>query len=228
MPARVAARRADRPSTDGKLTIFGVMHGRQHRSDQRKRDDRDQRPFERAVPDNRQRDDGRNRHADAPARQRVRKFRRHCSLRAEGAMPAKDTVATVISCMRYRDAPAAIDWLQRAFGFEPQLVVPDAHGGIAHAQLRFGNGMAMLGSLRDDEFGKLMTHPDQTGGRETQSAYLIVDDADAAYAKAKAAGATIVMDIKDEDYGGRGFSCRDLEGHLWNFGTYDPWTEPQA
>ena len=146
----------------------------------------------------------------------------------EIAMPAKDTVATVISCIRYRDAPAAIDWLQRAFGFEPQLIVPDAQGGIAHAQLKFGNGMVMLGSMRDDEFGQLMTHPDQTGGRATQSAYLIIDDADAVYASAKAAGAKIVNDIKDEDYGGRGFSCHDLEGHLWNFGTYDPWQESQA
>jgi uncharacterized glyoxalase superfamily protein PhnB len=143
-------------------------------------------------------------------------------------MPAKDTVATVISCLRYRDAPAAIDWLQRAFGFEPQLVVPDSQGGIAHAQLRFGNGMVMLGSMRDDEFGKLMAHPDEIGGRETQSAYVIVEDADVVYASAKAAGSKIVTEIKDEDYGGRGFSCRDLEGHLWNFGTYDPWQEPQA
>ena len=143
-------------------------------------------------------------------------------------MAAKDTVSTVITCLRYRDAPAAIDWLQRAFGFEPGLVVPDAHDGIAHAQLNFGNGMVMLGSMRDDEFGRLMTHPDQTQGRETQSAYLIVDDADVVYASANAAGAKIVVDIKDEDYGGRGFSCRDLEGHLWNFGTYDPWLQPQA
>ncbi len=87
-------------------------------------------------------------------------------------MAAKDTVATVISCLRYRDAPAAIDWLQRAFGFEPQLVVPDAHGGIAHAQLRFGNGMVMLGSARDDEFGKLMAHPDD---RRTRNAECVLD-----------------------------------------------------
>ena len=57
----------------------------------------------------------------------------------------------------------------------------------------------------------------------TQSPYVIVADADAHYARAKAAGAEIVMDIKDEDYGGRGYSCRDPEGHVWNFGTYDPW-----
>ena len=68
-----------------------------------------------------------------------------------------------------------------------------------------------------------MKQPDEIGGAETQTAYVIVKDADAVYSRAKAAGAKIVIDIKNEDYGGRGFSCRDLEGHLWNFGTYDPW-----
>ena len=138
---------------------------------------------------------------------------------------AKNTRATVIPCLRYRDAPKAIEWLCNAFGFEKQLVVPGADGTIVHAQLRFGNGMVMLGSVRneDDEFGRLMTQPDEIGGAETQSAYVIVNDADAVYARAKAAGAQIVIEIKDEDYGGRGFSCRDLEGRLWSFGTYDPW-----
>jgi len=135
----------------------------------------------------------------------------------------KNTKATVIPCLRYRDAPAAIEWLCRAFGFEKQLVVPNQDGTIAHAQLSFGNGMIMLGSVLDTEFGRLMKQPDEIGGSETQSAYVIVSDADALYARAMAAGARIVMDIKDEDYGGRGFTCRDLEGHLWNFGTYDPW-----
>lgn len=136
---------------------------------------------------------------------------------------AKQTRATVIPALRYRDAKAAIGWLGRAFGFEAQLVVPGEGDQIVHAQLRFGNGMIMLGSMKDDEFGRLMTHPDETGGRETMSAYVIVADADAHYARATAAGARIVRDIQDEDYGGRGYSCRDLEGRLWNFGTYDPW-----
>ena len=136
---------------------------------------------------------------------------------------AKNTRATVIPCLRYRNAPAAIEWLCDTFGFEKQLVVPGEDGIIDHAQLSFGNGMIMLGSVIDSEFGHLMKQPDEIGGAETQSAYLIVDDADAVYARAKVAGATIVMEIKDEDYGGRGFSCRDLEGHLWNFGAYDPW-----
>jgi uncharacterized glyoxalase superfamily protein PhnB len=136
----------------------------------------------------------------------------------------KDTRATIVPCLRYRDAPAAIAWLCEAFGFERQLVVPGENGTIAHAQLAFGNGMIMLGSAVDSDYGRLIRQPDETGGRGTQSIYVIVDDADAHYARAKAANAEIVIDIKDEDYGGRGYSCRDPEGHLWNFGTYDPWT----
>ena len=134
---------------------------------------------------------------------------------------------TVIPCLRYRDAPAAIEWLCRVFGFEKHLVVPNQDGTIAHAQLSFGNGMIMLGSLVDTEFGRLLTQPDEIGGVETQTPYVIVPDADAVHARARAAGAEIVIDITDEDYGGRGFSCRDLEGHLWNFGTYDPWGTPR-
>lgn len=136
---------------------------------------------------------------------------------------AKDTRATIIPCLRYRDAPAAIEWLCQTFGFEKQLVVPNDDGSIAHAQLTFGNGMIMLGSVLKTEFGRLMKQPDETGGAETQSAYIVVSDADAVYALAKSAGAEIVIEIKNEDYGGRDFSCRDPEGHLWNFGTYDPW-----
>ena len=63
-------------------------------------------------------------------------------------------------------------------------------------------------------------------GASTQIIYVVVNSADALYTQAKAAGAEIVVELKDEDYGGRGFSCRDLEGHLWSFGTYDPWAEP--
>ncbi len=139
-------------------------------------------------------------------------------------MPAaKNTRATVIPALRYSDAPAAIEWLCDNLGFEKHLVVSDDQGGIAHAQLSFGNGMIMLGSVRETEFGNLMKQPHEIGGAETQSPYLIVEDADAIYAKVKAGGGEITIEIKDEDYGGRGFSCRDLEGHLWNVGTYDPW-----
>jgi len=96
-------------------------------------------------------------------------------------------------------------------------------GTIVHAELTFGNAMIMLGSARDDEYGRLVKPPTDPGDSNTQSPYIVVQDADRHYARAVAAGATIVMDLKDEDYGGRGYSCRDPEGHLWNFGTYDPW-----
>jgi len=134
----------------------------------------------------------------------------------------KNTRATVIPCLRYRDAPAAIEWLCSTFGFEKQLVVPNEDGTIAHAQLGYGNGMIMLGSVFDTEFGRLMKQPSQTDKAVTQSAYLVVNDADLVYGRALEAGAQIVLDIKDEDYGGRGFTCRDPEGHIWSIGTYDP------
>jgi uncharacterized glyoxalase superfamily protein PhnB len=137
---------------------------------------------------------------------------------------ARNTRTTVIPCLRYRDAAIMIEWLCRAFGFEKNAVYPNADGSIAHAQLSFGNGMIMLGSVQNNsDWGHLIRQPDEIGGAETQSAYVVVADADLVHAQARAAGATIVIDIKDEDYGGRGFTCRDPEGHQWSFGTYDPW-----
>jgi uncharacterized glyoxalase superfamily protein PhnB len=138
---------------------------------------------------------------------------------------AERTRPNIIPTLRYREAAAAIDWLCAAFGFERHLVVPGEGGTIAHAQLTCGNGMIMLGSAADDEFGRLQKTPVEVGGVGTQSPYVIVPDADAHYERAKAAGAVIVYDIRDEDYGGRGYSCRDPEGHLWNFGSYDPWAD---
>jgi uncharacterized glyoxalase superfamily protein PhnB len=138
------------------------------------------------------------------------------------------TAPRIIPTLRYRDAAAAIDWLSRAFGFERHAVYPGEDGTIAHAQLTFGNGMIMLGSARDDAFGKLQKTPAAVGGVGTQSAYVIVPDADAHHARAVAAGARVVYPLTDEDYGGRGYSCLDPEGHLWNFGTYDPWARPAS
>ena len=133
--------------------------------------------------------------------------------------------ARIIPTLRYQDAPAAIEWLCRAFGFERHFVVPGENGTIAHAQLTFGNGMIMVGSARDDEFGRLQKTPAQVGGVGTQSPYVIVADVDAHHARAVAAGAQVTMVPRDEDHGGRFYSCRDPEGHLWNFGSYDPWKE---
>ena len=136
---------------------------------------------------------------------------------------AKNTTASVIPTITYNDARTAIEWLCKAFGFEKHLVVPGENETIAHAQLLFGNGMIMVSSRHDNDFGKLQKPPGGASGAVSQSPYLIVEDADKHYARAIAAGAEIVVEIKDEDFGGRGYSCRDSEGHLWNFGTYDPW-----
>jgi len=132
--------------------------------------------------------------------------------------------ARIIPTLRYRDARAAIDWLGRAFGFEPHLVVDGEGGTIAHAQLIVAGGMIMLGSARDDEFGRLSVAPEAAGG-VTQSPYVVVGAIDEHYRRAKAAGAAIVTEIADQDHGGRLYSCRDPEGHLWNFGSYDPWSD---
>lgn len=135
------------------------------------------------------------------------------------------TTATVIPTLRYEDAAAAIEWLCDAFGFEKHLVAPGEDGTIAHAQLVFGNGMIMLGSSRHDEFGALQKPAGAFDGAVSQSPYIVVEDADTHYARAVAAGAKVVIEVRDEDYGGRHYSCLDPEGHLWNFGSYDPWAD---
>ncbi len=135
----------------------------------------------------------------------------------------KDTTATIIPTLRYRDAATAIDWLCNAFGFKKHLVVPSDDGGIAHAQLVFGNGMIMLGSARDDFFGKLQTPLSTPDSPVSQSSYIIVRDVDDHYKQAAAVGAEIITPPEDQDYGGRLYSCRDPEGNLWSFGSYDPW-----
>lgn len=139
-------------------------------------------------------------------------------------MADKPAGGCVIPGMRYADAPAAIKFLCEAFGFEEHLVVPANDGTIPHAQLVLGNGMIMLGSLRDDEFSELMATPLQG---VTQAPYIVVPEIDAHYEQAKAAGATIIKEIEEQPYGGKLYSARDPEGHLWHFGSYDPWAEPQ-
>lgn len=136
---------------------------------------------------------------------------------------AAETTGTIIPCLRYRDAPAAIEWLCGAFGFEKRAVYADGDT-VHHAELTFGNGMVMLGSVQaGSEWGGRIVQPDEVGGRQTQSPCVIVADVDAHYRRATAAGATIAIDIADQDYGGRGYACHDPEGHLWWFGSYDPW-----
>ena len=125
--------------------------------------------------------------------------------------------------MRYRDVAAAIDWLSKAFGFEKHRIVTGDDGAIAYGLLTFGDHIIMVWPVRESDLDRLMKQPDEIGGAETQTCYLVVEDADVHYDNAKAAGAEIVLDIKDHDDLGRGYSCRDPGGHIWHFGTYDPW-----
>lgn len=133
----------------------------------------------------------------------------------------------LISCLAYKDADAAVDWLVRAFGFKAHAVYRNDAGHVVHAELSFDNGMIMIGPDQGGDFGKMvMTLPERADGRCTQTIYVIVDDVDAHYARAAAAGAETLIAPRGESYGGRSYSVRDPEGHAWSFGTYDPWALP--
>jgi uncharacterized glyoxalase superfamily protein PhnB len=123
---------------------------------------------------------------------------------------------TVIPGLRYRDAPAAIRFLEQAFGLEQVLVVPGPDGMIAHAELRWGTGMVMLGSTTDGSDGRVVVDAGAA------MIHVVVDDPDSHHARAVAAGAEIVHPLRDEDYGSRGYMARDPEGNIWSFGTYRP------
>ncbi len=145
-------------------------------------------------------------------------------------MTAKNTRSTIIPAMRYRNALEMIEWLCRAFGFEKQFVFATPEGVVMHSQLTFGNGMIMVGSVQSGTpASKIIPtkQPDEIGGAVTQTPYLVVSDIDAVYASAKAAGATMLADLEEKPQGGKAFSCRDPEGHIWNFGDFDPWEPPR-
>ena len=115
--------------------------------------------------------------------------------------------------LRYQDAKAAHEWLQEAFGFEPVALHEDANGSVVHAEMRWGSDMIMFGTAREDRYG----------ARVGQGwVYASCEDPDALYARAKAAGAEVTMELTDQDYGSRDFAVRDIEGNQWNFGTYEP------
>ena len=115
--------------------------------------------------------------------------------------------------LRYRDGHAAVDWLVRAFGFEKHVVHDGPAGTVAHAELRFGPGALALSSGSSSA--------DNPWSRVRQGIYARIGEVDALHDRAQAAGAEIVSPLKNQDYGSRDFSVRDLDGHLWGFGTYD-------
>lgn len=123
--------------------------------------------------------------------------------------------------LRYHDAPAMIEWLRESFGFEPHAVYPDGEGGIAHAQLRLGAGLVMLGSVRDDGLG--FTSP-RDQGQPTGTIYIALppDEVEPHFRRAVEAGVEIVRELTETDYGSLEYGARDPEGHLWSFGSYQP------
>ena len=130
----------------------------------------------------------------------------------------------IIPSARYRDAHAAIEWLCRVFGFTRHAVYDGPDHTVAHAQLTLGGGMFMLGSESNGgDFADRMTTLTETGGRETIGLCIVVADCEATFARALAAGAEIVQPMQSPEYGGQGFVCRDLEGHIWWVGSYSPW-----
>src|SRR5262245_36117651 len=129
-----------------------------------------------------------------------------------------------VPLLRYRDLPAAIDWLCSTLGFEKQRILHDEEGSVTYAQLTGWNAVIMLAPVKGSVFDDLMVQPDEVRSAETQAVYFFVPDVGSHYARLKSVGADIVLDITDGRE--RGYSCRDPEGHIWNFGTFDPWCAP--
>jgi uncharacterized glyoxalase superfamily protein PhnB len=132
----------------------------------------------------------------------------------------RDRTPNIFPEIIYDDAPAALEWLTRAFGFVKGEVIEGPDETIAHAEMHLGPGTIMPKSpMAETEFR--MKSPRALGGIN-QCLYVAVEDPDAHYERAKAAGAEIVIEPFDTDYGARNYCARDLEGHLWSFGTYWP------
>jgi uncharacterized glyoxalase superfamily protein PhnB len=137
----------------------------------------------------------------------------------------------IIPATRYNDPEAALAFLTRTLGFAEHAVFRDEFGALIHAQLTAGtdgpqSGMVMIGPMGNvdepNEFDPFMTHPSETGGRETVSIYAVVPDVASRYARAVAASLQVLIPLRSEPYGGLSFTVRDPEGHIWTLGSYDP------
>ncbi len=124
---------------------------------------------------------------------------------------------SIVPTLLYADAKAAIRQLTEAFGFSELSVYEGEDGAVMHAELAQGNGVVMLGSKgRGGVFDTAMK------GAGPAGVYVVVDDVDAHHRRAAEQGAEILMPPTDQDYGSRDYMARDLEGNVWNFGTYAP------
>jgi uncharacterized glyoxalase superfamily protein PhnB len=114
----------------------------------------------------------------------------------------------------YRDPWAALDWLEKAFGFERSMVISDKDGRLAHAEMTFGDSYLMVGS----EWADFVASPASVAGKNTQSIHVQLEDGiDAHCERARAGGAAILMEPADQFYGDRTYRARDPEGHVWTF-----------
>jgi uncharacterized glyoxalase superfamily protein PhnB len=119
-----------------------------------------------------------------------------------------------IPSLVYKDNRAALKWLESAFGFEPSEVLTDAKGNIVHAEMSHGDGVVMIGS----EWADWTRSPASLGGKNTQRIHVRIDGGiDEHCARAREAGAKIVMEPADQFYGDRTYIACDLEGHYWSF-----------
>ncbi len=121
----------------------------------------------------------------------------------------------VYPSLTYRDLEAALEFLEQAFGLEPEVLGTDEQGAIRHAAVRHGEGLVLL---QPDL-------PDQLHGTHLGQGwvYVAVTDPDGHFERARAAGATTLGEPHDALEGRmRGYSARDLEGNLWSFGTDRP------
>lgn len=128
---------------------------------------------------------------------------------------------TIFPILRYNDARVAIGWLCSAFGFAQLFSVPEAGPYVRHAQLKLGKNLIMVGSVRSDDG---IVSP-KGSGSATQMLAVYVENPDAHFEQAKAAGAKILYPPTNTDFGSREYHVLDLEGHPWTFGTYRPSAE---
>jgi uncharacterized glyoxalase superfamily protein PhnB len=121
----------------------------------------------------------------------------------------------------YRDRVAAMQWLQRAFGFETSFIIEDRDGRVGAAQMSFGDGRLWIGEEtadRGDDVRARLRSPESAGGLNTQSVEVHMEDGiDAHFSQAQAAGAVIVQELADQFYGARTYRALDPEGHVWTF-----------
>jgi uncharacterized glyoxalase superfamily protein PhnB len=126
--------------------------------------------------------------------------------------------------LTYDDAPAAIEWLGRAFGFTTRFVVPGPDGRVEHSELSIGTGVVMISSPKTED--RRVSPKALTGIAQALSVF--VADPDAHHATAVAAGARVIRPLQTEEYGARGYMALDPEGHVWYFGDYRPGAYWQA